>query len=244
TYNDCADPWPCVGGVCSNCTGSCGTGSFVSISDHSQAPPSPGQPEAHVVNDQAADCCDDSEADWPNAYTPQTFCVLSSFPDRSQWVRYPDMFNANKPSMTFNHASEDQQGQIWDAIDSVARVSRVDRRLILAVMMKESKGDPAVRTTYSPDNIPNPGLMQTHNGTTYDWHDSHASIRQMIQDGTQGTVYGDGLVQAINEFGNVFKAVRYYNSGHVSSDNLCDNVGNTDWQYASEIANTLLGWVN
>ncbi|KAK5015338.1 hypothetical protein LTR60_002920, partial [Cryomyces antarcticus] len=84
----------------------------------------------------------------------------------------------------------------------------------------------------------------THNGTTYDWHDSHASIRQMIQDGTQGTVYGDGLVQAINEFGNVFKAVRYYNSGHVSSDNLCDNVGNTDWQYASEIANTLLGWVN
>lgn len=65
----------------------------------------------------------------------------------------------------------------------------------------------------------------------------------MIQDGTQGTSHGDGLVQVLDKFGNAYAAARGYNSGDVAeSGNLSEAIGATSC-YASDIANRLTGWV-
>lgn len=83
--------------------------------------------------------------------------------------------------------------------------------------------------------------MQDHNGVSFDPNDL-STIRQMIQDGTQGTADGDGLVQGINMYGNVFEAARYYNSGTVNEDQLNDAEGATA-DYVVDVANRLTGWL-
>lgn len=52
--------------------------------------------------------------------------------------------------------------------------------------------------------------MQSDGGSTFIGNsasdsDQQASITQMIIDGTQGTVDGDGLVQCINQYGNIYE---------------------------------------
>lgn len=56
----------------------------------------------------------------------------------------------------------------------------------------------------------NPGLMQSHDGSSFVGNSAstsaqQTSITQMIIDGTQGTTSGDGLVQAINDYGNIYE---------------------------------------
>lgn len=70
-----------------------------------------------------------------------------------------------------------------------------------------------------------------------------ASIRQMIVDGTQGTTKGDGLVQCINQYGNIYEAARCYNSGQVNKSNLNDAEGATP-SYVTDIANRMTGWLD
>lgn len=70
-----------------------------------------------------------------------------------------------------------------------------------------------------------------------------ASIRQMIVDGTQGTAKGDGLVQCLNQYGNIYEAARCYNSGEVNKSDLNDPQGATP-SYVTDIANRMTGWLN
>jgi hypothetical protein len=66
----------------------------------------------------------------------------------------------------------------------------------------------------------------------------------MLEDGTQGTSKGDGLVQLLDKFGNAYSAVRGYNSGDVGpSGDLGDAIGATKC-YVSDIANRMMGWVS
>jgi hypothetical protein len=129
---------------------------------------------------------------------------------------------------------------IHDSILKVAAESGIDRRVILAVIMQESQGNVHVQTTTSPGGIRNPGLMQSHNGVEFSESDPQGSILQMIRDGTEGTPFGDGLVQNLRLYGDVYSACRGYNSGHVNPNNLSDGVGATA-SYVSDIANRLLG---
>ena len=65
----------------------------------------------------------------------------------------------------------------------------------------------------------------------------------MVQDGTQGTKHGDGLVQNLNIYGNPYAASRGYNSGYIpKSGDLSEAAGATAC-YVSDIANRLTGWV-
>lgn len=94
------------------------------------------------------------------------------------------------------------------------------------------------------NGVTNPGLMQSHGGVTFNPKNDRASIFRMVKDGTQGTPYGGGLTQAINEGGNIYTAARIYNSGAVaSSGDLGDGNGATPC-YVSDIANRLTGWVD
>lgn len=93
------------------------------------------------------------------------------------------------------------------------------------------------------NGVHNPGLMQSHNGTAYDPKNSKETIHKMIQDGTQGTPSGKGLVQYLDQYPDAYSAARGYNSGAVaSSGDLSDAIGATQC-YASDVANRLTGWV-
>jgi len=177
----------------------------------------------------------------------------TSFPPSSEWIEFDDMFNANKPAMAEGCSdlgispddSGEQIGQIWNAIQQVAEASLVDHRFILATIMQESIGCVYVGST--SNGVTNPGLMQSHDGSSFVGNSAstsaqQTSITQMIIDGTQGTSSGDGLVQGINIYGNIYEAARYYNSGEVTPSNLNAADGATA-SYVNDIANRMTGWV-
>ena len=70
---------------------------------------------------------------------------------------------------------------------------------------------------------------------------------QMIQEGTGGTTWGDGLAQCLNSAGRsdvsaFYMAARQYNSGSVHKSGDLGK-GIATHCYASDIANRLTGWV-
>ena len=86
--------------------------------------------------------------------------------------------------------------------------------------------------------------MQSHGGVAFNPRDERGSIFRMVKDGTQGTKYGPGLTQAINESGDVYSAARIYNSGSVAKDGDLSNGNGATACYVSDIANRLTGWVD
>ena len=94
--------------------------------------------------------------------------------------------------------------------------------------------------------------MQSYNATdtSFDPNNALASIKQMIVDGTQGTLpTGSGLVQLFNDHdttgGNIYNVMRAYNSGSncMNLGNLSNPVDSTA-SYVSDIANLLQGWLH
>ncbi|KAI9752407.1 MAG: hypothetical protein M4579_005631 [Chaenotheca gracillima] len=177
----------------------------------------------------------------------------SSFPNKSKWLSFDDMFNGYMGQLQESCGNNgwgpnNTPAQIQDiknAIQSVGEASLVDHRFIFAVIMQESVGCVWVPTT--DNGVTNPGLMQSHSGATFDSTSAASqasSITQMVQDGTQGTAAGDGLVQGINQSGNVYKAARIYNSGSIAADGNLSNGNGATACYVSDIANRLTGWVN
>ena len=164
----------------------------------------------------------------------------SSFPNPDRWQKFSLMWKRNAGVMAINDNSE-QIGFIEEAINKVAEESGIDRRVILCTIMQESQGNVHVRTTVSPDGrVRNPGLMQSHNGAEFSNGDPKDSILQMVRDGTEGTKFGDGLKQLLARYGNIFAALRAYNSGSVDPQNLSNGLGATN-SYVSDIANRLMG---
>jgi hypothetical protein len=66
---------------------------------------------------------------------------VSNLPPRSQWVNFYHMFGMNQAkamAWTGNPASTpEQRGEIYNAILSISKASKVDPRLILAVIIQE-----------------------------------------------------------------------------------------------------------
>lgn len=164
----------------------------------------------------------------------------SSFPDPSQWQKFSLMWQQNLPEMQINDTA-DQISFMKQAITTVAAESGIDKRVILGTIMQESSGNVHIQTTSSPgDNIRNPGLMQSHNGAEFSDNDPQGSILQMVRDGTEGTAFGDGLKQCFAHQGNIYAAMREYNSGSVDVTNLSNGLNATP-SYVSDIANRLMG---
>jgi len=184
------------------------------------------------------------------------FGSFEGFPASDKWIEFDDMWNQgldvmfnsceNNPSTAPGDTGE-QAGQIWNAIQQVSQASLVDHRFILAVIMQESKGCVNIITTGNPDGIDNPGIMQSAGGVSFVGNGAsldaqQASINQMVIDGTQGTAFGDGLVQCINQYGDIYSAARCYNSGSVDESNLnFDDAGTSS--YVMDIANRMTGWL-
>lgn len=163
----------------------------------------------------------------------------SSFPNPSQWARYDVLWASNTRLMKY-HDSDSEISLIKTAIETVARESGVDVRVILCIIMQESGGNVRIPTT--DNGVRNPGLMQSHNGVEFNPGDPAGSILQMVRDGTEGTRDGDGLKQCFQHQGNWYAAFREYNSGSVNVNDLNDPVGATA-SYVRDAANRLMGHV-
>ncbi|KAF2859252.1 carbohydrate-binding module family 18 protein [Piedraia hortae CBS 480.64] len=184
----------------------------------------------------------------------------SGWPSQDSWVSFDHMWNSNLQlissscvefSQTIN--SKDENNDLKSAIQSVANDANIDPRFVLAIVMQESKG--CVRAPTTTYSVPNPGLMQSHDGSgTCNSAGSgqvpcpSSTIEQMVRDGVDGTASGDGLKQGIARAGcddvsRYYKAARIYNSGSIPSSGDLGAAGATTC-YASDIANRLTGWVN
>lgn len=157
----------------------------------------------------------------------------SNFPPQSRWQKWSNMWTHASRVMAINDTPE-QIGYIQEAVNTISRESGIDRRVILCTIMQESSGNVHVRTTFG--GVRNPGLMQSHNGVEFNQNDQRGSIFQMIRDGTQGTASGDGLTQLYARYGNIYEALRGYNSGSVNRNDLSDGLGATA-AYVSDVAN-------
>jgi len=175
----------------------------------------------------------------------------SNFPAADRWVSFEDMWTANldtfKQSCGWLDLGDNNTPEmiqdIHNAIQDRANASLVDQRIILATVIQETNGCPLVSHTTSSGGTRNPGLMQSHNGHSYNPKHSRLSILLMIQDGTQGTDAGWGLVDNLNLYGNPYRAMRGYNSGYIpESGDLSEKAGATAC-YVSDMANRLTGWV-
>lgn len=186
----------------------------------------------------------------------------AGWPHVKQWGTWDELWNANsaimKQTCGWNGKSPENSGaeiaSIKKAILKYDKELAVDKRLILAVIMQESKGCVRIGTTVSNDgSVVNPGLMQSHRGSGTCAGRSpcpDSMIDQMIKDGVKGTAAGDGLrqtlTQAINHFKGVkdarahYWAARIYNSGSATWGKLEDGRGATNC-YASDIASRLQG---
>ena len=175
----------------------------------------------------------------------------SNFPIADKWVSFQDMWIANldtfKQSCGWldrgDNNSPEMIQDMYNAIQDRANASLVDQRIILATVIQETNGCPLVSHTTSSGGTRNPGLMQSHNGHEYNPKHSRLSILLMIQDGTQGTDAGWGLVDNLNLYGNPYRAMRGYNSGYIpESGDLSEAAGATAC-YVTDMANRLTGWV-
>jgi LysM repeat protein len=171
------------------------------------------------------------------------FGSASSFPNPNLWASYNTLWGTNSKLMQYNDSPDEVQ-IIGNAILSVAQASGVDARAILCLVMQESGGNLRVSSTSSWEGVHNTGIMQAHNGVSFNQYNPVGSIQQMIVDGTMGTSSGDGLLQCLQHQGNYYAAFREYNSGRngVNLQNLNDGMGATG-NYVNDMANRLMGHI-
>ncbi|EMC94288.1 hypothetical protein BAUCODRAFT_47782, partial [Baudoinia panamericana UAMH 10762] len=170
----------------------------------------------------------------------------SNFPSPDKWATWEHLTAQNAAIMNTTGNSAQETQWVIDAANEFAGPSGVDRRGILAVIMQESTGRVRVNSTSSPGaGVNNTGLMQAHNGASFNGENPQGSIRQMVKDGAcgvPGPTGGDGLQQLMARYHNFFVACRGYNSGDggINMSNLSDGGGATS-SYCSDIANRVLG---
>ncbi|KAI9829149.1 MAG: hypothetical protein M1832_000172 [Thelocarpon impressellum] len=177
---------------------------------------------------------------------PATYTCLSgpasNFPPIEEWTPFETMFKINQPQLALFEPEALQQN-IKDSVLKISAFAKVDARLVMAQIMQESTGN--VNVPCTNNGVQNCGLMQAFIGSvSFDPTRPAESIEQMIKDGTQGTAQGGGLVQILNDAstgGNVYVALRKYNSGVVDESNLSLALGATA-SYVSDMANRLVGW--
>ncbi|KAI4244629.1 MAG: hypothetical protein LQ352_006743, partial [Teloschistes flavicans] len=180
----------------------------------------------------------------------------SSFPPKSSWKDFTTLFNINKPTMLQTGDSGEDVGRIYNAIVDAAKLG-VEERVILCIIMQESRGNVGVNGPKDQDGNTTGGLMQAeespgfpgqHNlsqnpspprplhhiekaiQTTADvlmFWIRQAQISSMVQAGTKH--YKGNLEQLDNAdtASTIYRALRLYNSGSINESNLSDGKGAT-----------------
>ncbi|KAL8660065.1 MAG: hypothetical protein Q9202_006831 [Teloschistes flavicans] len=168
----------------------------------------------------------------------------SSFPPKSSWKDFTTLFNINKPTMLQTGDSGEDVGRIYNAIVDAAKLG-VEERVILCIIMQESRGNVGVNGPQDQDGKTTGGLMQAEESPGFPGQHnlSQAQISAMVQAGTKH--YKGNLEQLDNAdtASTIYRALRLYNSGSIDESNLSDGKGATP-SYVSDIANRLQGRTN
>ncbi|KAL9579362.1 MAG: hypothetical protein Q9212_005151 [Teloschistes hypoglaucus] len=83
----------------------------------------------------------------------------SNFPAQSTWKDFNTLFNINKPTMLQTGDSGEDVGRIFNAIVDAAKIG-VEERVILCIIMQESRGNVGVDDPKNQDGKVTGGLMQ------------------------------------------------------------------------------------
>ena len=132
--------------------------------------------------------------------------------------------------------------QSFNGTDTQALQPQIRGQIIL---LTPSTGTGSCNTNNAPSNIPGGGSasgVQTPCPAS--------EIKQMILDGTNGTIWGPGLkqdmvqaaVNAADPAQAYYRTARIYNGGTFVADDLSQPCCTSS--YASDVANRLMGWVH
>jgi hypothetical protein len=167
----------------------------------------------------------------------------SNFPDSSKWMDFDSLFSKAKVIMKAHGDTDEQIDMIKNSIQKEGSV--LDPRVILCLMMKESGGALGVGNTTNASGTASTGLLQADGGTGYDPSNPQGSIDKMIKDGIEGvTPTSTSILAALKTTGgNIYEALRGYNSGLYGGiknlDNLSHSPASGDVAYVSNFANYL-----
>ncbi len=91
----------------------------------------------------------------------------SAFPDKSTWKDFITIFNINKPTMLQTGDSGEDVGRVFNVIEDAAKNIGVEERVILCIIMQESRGNVGVGTPHDHDGNPTGGLMQAEESPAF-----------------------------------------------------------------------------
>ncbi|PVH94274.1 hypothetical protein DM02DRAFT_618749 [Periconia macrospinosa] len=181
--------------------------------------------------------------------------AAQGWPKKADWKSFEDLWKANENTINnsctqFNQKnnSPEETANIKKAISKVSKEVNIEERVLLAIVVQESKG--CVRAPTTNYGFDNPGLMQSFQGKNTCFNVSPCPVEKiegMIRDGA-GVGAEAGLGQSIKKAGGndaqtIYKAARNYNSGSLDpSGNL--GKGIATHCYSSDVANILIGWAD
>ncbi|KAJ4357409.1 uncharacterized protein N0V89_001984 [Didymosphaeria variabile] len=175
------------------------------------------------------------------------------FPGKDDWLTFDQIWEINEAVIETANGGNDYNDYLQTAIKEVAFDSKVDARLILAIIMQESSGNVSIHCTEGTAC----GLMQHRGSARFDPSSPRTSIKAMIEDGTYGTPSVPGFLsyfncdasspseltwintQLIN--GNPYAAAYVYNTGHIDNEDLSTDRGKSNY-YAHDVLSRLQGW--
>jgi len=179
---------------------------------------------------------------------------MNAYPSKNEWLSFKDMWEINSPEIQKKNNGADYGDAIKTAIQDVSKTSKVDSRLILAIIMQESTGGVNIPCTGGGGS--DCGLMQFRGGAVFSKADPSGSIHQMISNAVFGANGKPGFLQYFaggatdlswidqKYWGNPYAAAHIYNAGSISSTLLNKQEGDNlnSKSYANDIASRLLGW--
>ncbi|KAF2140986.1 uncharacterized protein K452DRAFT_288374 [Aplosporella prunicola CBS 121167] len=180
---------------------------------------------------------------------------VAKYPPMKKWQTFDSLWQINLPVIKSKGTSDKLIAVLKAKILAIALESQVDARVILATIMQESGGKLDVPCTAKV----NCGIMQGPPGSqSYDSSNPAKSIESMIRVGVHGHEGswpngGPGLAWlialghtdptvAIKNKGNLYEALRAYNTGRLSDPSNLDIAKSGTPSYVNDIANRLRGW--
>ncbi|QDS73283.1 hypothetical protein FKW77_005085 [Venturia effusa] len=160
------------------------------------------------------------------------------------WPTFDCLFEINRASINMQNPTPSEADQVKQAVLTAAGQTALDPRVLFAILMQESHGELRVGHTIQPDTsaVQNSGMMQCRGCVGAAQIPRNCPVDQGLVDEMVlgGARFFKGELD--RNSGDVFKAMRAYNSG--SADWDLNNPFFATGAYVWDCANRLVGWVN
>jgi hypothetical protein len=154
-------------------------------------------------------------------------CYINNHPDSHEWLSWNHLWDINREQVLSSNGGDTYiQHYVKESILEVAEESNVDARLILAVVMQESKGKAKCKGKAR--------CGMTRSEQRFDERRPRESVLRMLRNGVEGQ---SGLAETLKRSGLVYAAMWRYHE-QAGFDESMQN----EARYMSDVANRLLGW--